>query len=171
MENVRIPHKAKVFLKLNCNKRGSLPWERRKIYKTRWVIFNGHYPVLHYSIHVLLPHGFYVNEIHLKMVTKLKGNDGILCTFLWRHSQLLLLAHIAIFAVNLAQFICGAIKRWLGCHKCFVNSQMAQSAMGLVYHIENGKHVDYNASSFLWIRIFLGDPSRDLLSSMKKYFT
>jgi hypothetical protein len=171
MENVRIPHNAKVFLKVGCNKHGSFPWEQGKIYKTSWVIFNGHYPVLHYSVHVLLPHGSHVNEIHLKTVTKLWGNDELLCTFPSWHSRLLLHAHVAILAVNLAQFMRGAIKRWLGCHKCFVNSQMAQSAMGLVYHIKNGKHVDYNASSVFWIRIFLGDPSRDLLSSMEKYFT
>jgi hypothetical protein len=40
--------------------------------------------------------------------------------------------------------------------KCFVNSQMAQSAMGLVYHIKNGKHVDYDASSVLVNQNLLG---------------
>ncbi len=61
-----------------------------------------------------LRHGSHVNEIHLKLVAKLWGNDVLLCTFPWRHSWLLLHAHIAILAVNLAQLICGAIKRWLG---------------------------------------------------------
>ncbi len=70
---------------------------------------------------------------------------------------MLLYAHVAILAVNLAQFIlCGAIKCWLGCRKCFVNSQMAQSTMGLVYHIENGKHVDYDASSVFVNQNLLG---------------
>ncbi len=156
MENKRIPHKAKVFLKLGCYKHGSLPPEHGKIYKTNWVIFNGHYPSLHYSIHVLLPHGSHVNEIHLNMVTKLRGNDGLLCTSPWRHSWLLLHAHIAILVVNLAQFMHGVIKRWLGWRKCFVNSQMAQSAMGLVYHIENSKHVDYDASSVFVNQNLLG---------------
>ncbi len=69
---------------------------------------------------------------------------------------MLLHAHVAILAVNLAQFIRGAIKCWLGCQECFVNSQMAQSAMGLVYHIKNGKHVDYDASSVLVNQNLLG---------------
>jgi hypothetical protein len=92
------------------------------------------------------------------MVMKLRGNDGLLCPFSWRHGWLLLHAHIAILAVNLAQFICGAIKHWLGCRKCFVYSysQMAKSAMGLMYHIEDGKHVDYNASSVLMNQNLLG---------------
>ncbi len=34
MENVRIPHKAKVFLQLIRNKLGSFPWECGKIHKT-----------------------------------------------------------------------------------------------------------------------------------------
>jgi hypothetical protein len=55
--------------------------------------------------------------------------------------------HTAILAVNIAQFIRGAIKRWLGHRKCFVYNKMAESAMGLMYHIKYGKHVDYDAFS------------------------
>ncbi len=167
MENVRIPDKAKVFLELSCNKLGSLPWEHGKIYKTSWVIFNGHYPALHYTVHVLPPHGSHVNEIDLKMVIKFRGNDGFLCPFTWWCGWLFLHAHVAIVAVNLAQFICGAKKHWLGCRKCFVYSQVAESEMGLMYLTSMWTTMP---PVFLWIRIFLGDPYRDLLSSMEKYF-
>ncbi len=105
--------------------------------------------MLHHSIQVVLPHGSHVNEIQLKTVTKLRGNDRLLCAFPCLHSRLLFHAHIAILAVNLAQLIRGAIMSWLGSCKSFVNSQMAQSAMGLVYYIENSKHVDCNTSSVL----------------------
>jgi hypothetical protein len=106
------------------------------------VIFNGHYLALHYTVHILLLLGSHVNEIDLKTVTKLKGNDGLLSLFPWWHSWLLLHAHVAILAVNLAQFIHGAVKHWLGHCKCFVYSQMAESAMGFMYHIKDDKHVD-----------------------------
>ncbi len=112
--------------------------------------------MLHHSIYIVLPHGSHVNEIHLKLVTKLRGNDRLLLAFPWRHSWLLLHAHVAILAVNLAELIHGAIMSWLGSRKCFINSQMAQSAIGLVYHIKNGKHVDYNASSVLVNQNLLG---------------
>jgi hypothetical protein len=48
---------------------------------------------------------------------------------------------------------------------------MAQSAMSLVYHIENGKHADYNASSVFVNQNLLGGSLQRLLSSMEKYFT
>ncbi len=113
------------------------------------MIFNGHDPTLHHSVNIHLTHGSHVNEIHLKLVTKLRGHDGLLSTFPWQHRWLLLHAHMVILAVNLHQLIHGALMSWLGSCKCFVNSQMAQPAMGLLDHIKNRKHVDYNASSVL----------------------
>ncbi len=90
------------------------------------------------------------------MVTKLWGNDGPLWPFPQQHGWLLLHAHVAILAVNLAQFIRGAIKHWLGHCKCLVYSQMAESAMSHMYHIEDGKHVDYSAPSVFVNQILLG---------------
>jgi hypothetical protein len=112
--------------------------------------------MLHHSVNIYLMHGSHVNEIHLKTDTKLKEHDRLLSAFPWGHSWLLLHAHVAILAVNLHQLIPGAIMSWLGSRKCFVNSQIAQPAMGLVDHIINGKHVYFNASSVLVNQNLLG---------------
>ncbi len=135
------------------------------------MILNSHYPALYYTVHTLPPHGSHVNEINLKTVMELRGNDGLPCPFPRRHSWLLLHAHVVIIAVNLAQFIRGAIKNWLGYHIFFVYSQMTKSAMHLMYHIKDGKHVEYNASSVFVNQNLLGGSVQRFALLNGEYFT
>ena len=102
VEDVGISHEAKVLLKLSCNIVGLLLWKCSKIHKTSGMVFDGHDPTLHLTVDIFLPHGSHINEINLKTITELRGNDWLLGAFPRLDDRCLLMANVAILTVNLA---------------------------------------------------------------------
>jgi hypothetical protein len=145
------------------------------------MVFHSHDPALHLTINIPLPHCPHINKIHLKTITELRRQDGLLCPFSCCHLWMLLVADKTVINEQFTQLVGGAVEHRT-IEEGLVNLQVALSAMSLVDDIKDVKHVEDNAPrllvltskmssmwrtmppDFLCLRMILSDPSRPLAS-------
>ena len=120
-----------------------------KVDETSEMILDGHDPTHPYAISILLPLCLHINQIDLKMISKCRQDNRLLCAFAHWNNRLLLFTNITLFTVNHDQLLHWTEVLWLGSLESPVMTHATLMLVSLMDNVEDRQHVTDNVPVFL----------------------